>query len=173
LCRMLPFVVCSQVCYFSSPSLGVFSYFVILSGTFSKYVHINQKMDWRRAQIYCQQHYTDLAPVSNKRDNNELQQLASNVNDIIWIGLVRNSSDRTEWLWSGGGAPTMYFWAQGEPNDYYNREDYASTTITSTHPVPLLCHIKHLSTLKKYQLKKKKKKLCIVLVYYSHLITAK
>uniref|UniRef100_A0A3B4H0J8 C-type lectin domain-containing protein n=1 Tax=Pundamilia nyererei TaxID=303518 RepID=A0A3B4H0J8_9CICH len=95
-----------------------------LSGTFSKYVYIDQKMDWRQAQIYCQQHYTDLAPVSNERDNNELQQLASNVNEIIWIGLVRNSSDRTEWLWSGGGAPTMYFWAKTEPNDYDHREDY-------------------------------------------------
>uniref|UniRef100_A0A3P9CBU9 C-type lectin domain-containing protein n=1 Tax=Maylandia zebra TaxID=106582 RepID=A0A3P9CBU9_9CICH len=95
-----------------------------LSGTFSKYVYIDQKMDWLEAQKYCQQHYTDLAPVSNERDNNELQQLASNVNENIWIGLVRNSSDRTEWLWSGGGAPTMCFWAINEPNGYDRREDY-------------------------------------------------
>uniref|UniRef100_A0AAX7U0V2 C-type lectin domain-containing protein n=1 Tax=Astatotilapia calliptera TaxID=8154 RepID=A0AAX7U0V2_ASTCA len=80
---------------------------VSLSACFSKYVYIDQKMDWLEAQKYCQQHYTDLAPVSNERDNNELQQLASNVNENIWIGLVRNSSDRTEWLWSGGGAPTI------------------------------------------------------------------
>ncbi|KAL3999744.1 proline-serine-threonine phosphatase interacting protein 1 [Sarotherodon galilaeus] len=95
-----------------------------LSASFSKYVYIDQRMDWLEAQKYCQQHYTDLAPVSNERDNNKLQQLASNVNDLIWIGLVRNSSDRTEWLWSGGGAPTMYFWQKNEPNDHYHQEDY-------------------------------------------------
>ncbi|CAI5638576.1 unnamed protein product [Oreochromis niloticus] len=95
-----------------------------LSASFSKYIYIDQKMDWRQAQKYCQQHYTDLAPVSNERDNNELQQLASNVNEYIWIGLIRNSSDRTKWLWSGGGAPTMYFWQKYEPNDYGHQEDY-------------------------------------------------
>ncbi|CAI5638577.1 unnamed protein product [Oreochromis niloticus] len=96
-----------------------------LSATFSKYVLIDQEMDWPHAQSYCQQHYTDLAPVSNEKDNDKLQQLSSNVNDLIWIGLVRNSSNREEWLWSGGGAPSWYLWKPGQPDDYLlGHEDY-------------------------------------------------
>ncbi|CAI5638578.1 unnamed protein product [Oreochromis niloticus] len=97
-----------------------------LSGTFNKYVYIDKKLDWRRAQSYCQQNYTDLAPVSNDNDANKLQQLSSNVKEYIWIGLVRNSSHRDEWLWSGGGVASTFFWKPGQPDDYKGNEDGGS-----------------------------------------------
>nr|XP_013771387.1 PREDICTED: L-selectin-like [Pundamilia nyererei] len=101
-----------------------------LSGTLTKYIYVDQKRDWLEAQSYCRQnytdlapHYTDLAPVSNDKDANKLQQRSSNVNDFIWIGLVRNSSNRMQWLWSGGGVASTCFWKPGEPNDFNGNED--------------------------------------------------
>uniref|UniRef100_A0A669CAN5 C-type lectin domain-containing protein n=2 Tax=Oreochromis TaxID=8139 RepID=A0A669CAN5_ORENI len=95
-----------------------------LSGTFSKYIYIKDPKTWNEAQDYCRERYTDLAPVSNKQDLNRLQKMINPPDLYIWIGLIRNSSDRTKWLWSGGGAPTMYFWQKYEPNGYYLQEDY-------------------------------------------------
>uniref|UniRef100_A0A3B4H1T2 L-selectin-like n=1 Tax=Pundamilia nyererei TaxID=303518 RepID=A0A3B4H1T2_9CICH len=89
-----------------------------LSGTLTKYIYVDQKMDWLEAQSYCRQNYTDLAPVSTEKD-----QRSSNVNDFIWIGLVRNSSNRMQWLWSGGGVASTCFWKPGEPNDFNGNED--------------------------------------------------
>uniref|UniRef100_A0A3P8P7R9 C-type lectin domain-containing protein n=1 Tax=Astatotilapia calliptera TaxID=8154 RepID=A0A3P8P7R9_ASTCA len=69
------------------------------------------------------QQYTDLAPVSNEHDNLKLEQLSGSINRCIWIGLKRNSSDREKWLWSGGRAATMFFWAPGKPNNCHSVED--------------------------------------------------
>ncbi|CAI5638580.1 unnamed protein product [Oreochromis niloticus] len=93
-------------------------------GMFTKYIHVNDKMNWLEAQTYCRQNYIDLAPVSNDNDANKLQQLSSNVSHHIWIGLVRNCSHREQWLWSGGGAVSRFSWKPGEPNDFKGIEDY-------------------------------------------------
>lgn len=93
------------------------------SGTSSKYVYIEEKMPWDKALSYCQQRYTDLAPVSNERDNLKLQELSHNLNDYIWFGLLRNLSDKNKWLWSGGGEVTELCWKQGQPENRPN-EDY-------------------------------------------------
>ncbi|KAL3999749.1 proline-serine-threonine phosphatase interacting protein 1 [Sarotherodon galilaeus] len=94
-----------------------------LSGTFTKYIYIDDKMDWHRAQSYCQQNYTDLAPVSTEKDVNKIQELSSNVNHHIWIGLVRDSSGSGNWMWSGGGAVSRDFWAEHQPDNCQGNED--------------------------------------------------
>ncbi|XP_030609391.1 C-type lectin lectoxin-Lio3-like [Archocentrus centrarchus] len=95
-----------------------------LSGTFTKYVYVKEEKNWPDAQKYCRQTYTDLAPVSNQNDLDKLQQLSGNVDNRMWIGLERNSSNRTQWLWSGGGAVSWFLWEQGEPNGLNRNEDY-------------------------------------------------
>uniref|UniRef100_A0A668TG18 C-type lectin domain-containing protein n=1 Tax=Oreochromis aureus TaxID=47969 RepID=A0A668TG18_OREAU len=43
----------------------------------------------------------------------------------ILLLLSLNSSNREEWLWSGGGAPSWYLWKPGQPDDYLlGHEDY-------------------------------------------------
>lgn len=88
-----------------------------LSGTFSKYVYIDMKTDWSGAQEYCQLNHIDLAPVSGELDMQKLQELSDSENDYIWIGLERNSSEKKQWLWSGGGEPSRFFWGDGQPSN--------------------------------------------------------
>uniref|UniRef100_A0A3Q4GCS2 C-type lectin domain-containing protein n=1 Tax=Neolamprologus brichardi TaxID=32507 RepID=A0A3Q4GCS2_NEOBR len=94
-----------------------------LSGTFTKYIYVDQKMGWLQAQSYCRQNYIDLAPVSTEKDVNKLQQLSSNVNHSIWIGLVRNSPGNGHWTWSGGGVVSRNFWAEHQPDNCQGNED--------------------------------------------------
>lgn len=85
----------------------------------SKYVYIEDKMTWHEAQKFCREHHTDLAPVSNKNDNERLKRKRI---DNSWIGLQRNSTHRDKWMWSGGGEASVFFWASDQPNQK-NEED--------------------------------------------------
>lgn len=81
-----------------------------------KYVFVRQRLGWNKAQKYCRQHHTDLAPVSNKHDMRKLTRLSDSVLGYYWIGLIRNSTDREKWMWSGGGEVTRFFWAWNQPS---------------------------------------------------------
>uniref|UniRef100_A0A3P9CAP9 C-type lectin domain-containing protein n=1 Tax=Maylandia zebra TaxID=106582 RepID=A0A3P9CAP9_9CICH len=94
-----------------------------LSGTLTKYIYVDQKMDWLEAQSYCRQNYTDLAPVSTEKDVNKLKQLSGNVTHHIWIGLVRNLPGNENWRWSGGEVVSRNFWAENQPNNCQGNED--------------------------------------------------
>ncbi|XP_039907356.1 macrophage mannose receptor 1-like [Simochromis diagramma] len=94
-----------------------------LSGTLTKYIYVEQKMDWLEAQSYCRQNYTDLAPVSTEKDVNKLKQLSRNVAHHIWIGLVRNSPGNENWRWSGGEVVSRNFWAEHQPDNCQGNED--------------------------------------------------
>ncbi|CAI5638574.1 L-selectin-like [Oreochromis niloticus] len=91
-----------------------------LSTSFCKYVCINKEKTRDESLSYCRQNYTDLAPVSNKQDNDKLMELYPSVHDGVWFGLERNISDKDKWLWSGGGAVTWTFWNTGQPNNRNN-----------------------------------------------------
>lgn len=94
-----------------------------LSATFGKYVYIDKTESWHDAQDYCRQFYTDLAPVSNNHDIQQLRQFVSDLSEYIWIGLERNFTDSEKWTWSGGGGVSTFFWALGQPQNRPN-EDY-------------------------------------------------
>uniref|UniRef100_A0AAZ1XFH6 C-type lectin domain-containing protein n=1 Tax=Oreochromis aureus TaxID=47969 RepID=A0AAZ1XFH6_OREAU len=83
-----------------------------LSGTFTKYIYVDDKMDWLEAQSYCQQNYTDLAPVSTEKDVNKLQEELSkhNTTQNVWIGLRFLPGN---WLWVDGQEMDYKAWGQG------------------------------------------------------------
>lgn len=93
---------------------------LIWSTISSKYVYIEDRLTWHRAQEFCREHHTDLAHVSNRNDNERLQK--KRIEDG-WIGLYRNSTHRDKWMWSGGGEASVFFWASNQPNQN-NEEDY-------------------------------------------------
>uniref|UniRef100_A0A3P9LTK7 C-type lectin domain-containing protein n=1 Tax=Oryzias latipes TaxID=8090 RepID=A0A3P9LTK7_ORYLA len=62
------------------------------------FVYINKSMTWSEAQIYCREHYSDLASVRNMTDNEEITKLIPNRRNV-WIGLFRDS-----WKWSDGSS---------------------------------------------------------------------
>lgn len=103
-----------------------------LSGTFTKYVYIEEKYSWKEALDYCCQHHTDLAPVNNERDIHILQELSGGTNEKIWIGLIRRSSDKNKWLWSGGGEVSRFFWEIKQPDNKSN-DNYGYTEKNRWH----------------------------------------
>uniref|UniRef100_A0A3B4H6T4 C-type lectin domain-containing protein n=1 Tax=Pundamilia nyererei TaxID=303518 RepID=A0A3B4H6T4_9CICH len=103
-----------------------------LSGTFTKYVYIEEKYSWKEALDYCCQHHTDLAPVNNQRDIHILQELSGGTTEKIWIGLIRRSSDKNKWLWSGGGEVSRFFWEVKQPDNKSN-DNYGYTEKNRWH----------------------------------------
>ncbi|XP_073672393.1 uncharacterized protein [Paramisgurnus dabryanus] len=77
-------------------------------------VLINNAVTWRQAQIYCRQHYTDLATIWTQADNDLLVQImqASSITEA-WTGLFRDS-----WKWSDGSnfSTSSIKWGPGDPN---------------------------------------------------------
>nr|XP_055046328.1 asialoglycoprotein receptor 2-like [Misgurnus anguillicaudatus] len=67
---------------------------------------------WHDAQIYCRQHYTDLAIIRTQTDNDALN--VGTPNDYyVWIGVFRDS-----WKWSDGTNVSAYpiNWASTDPD---------------------------------------------------------
>ncbi|XP_073726501.1 uncharacterized protein [Misgurnus anguillicaudatus] len=67
---------------------------------------------WHDAQIYCRQHYTDLAIIQSQTDNDALNVVTPN-DDTVWIGMFRDS-----WKWSDGTNVSAYpiNWASTDPD---------------------------------------------------------
>ncbi|XP_029026532.1 macrophage mannose receptor 1-like [Betta splendens] len=86
-----------------------------LRAALGKYVYITNGRTWTDAQAYCEDLYTDLAPVSDQEDTDELRLLSGNTTAFIWIGLERSSTNTDTWMWSGGGEVSKFFWAPGRP----------------------------------------------------------
>lgn len=69
---------------------------------------------WGEAQTYCRQHYTDLATIRTKTENDVLNVPVPS-DDYVWIGLFRDS-----WKWSDGTNVSTYpiNWKSGQPDRY-------------------------------------------------------
>ncbi|XP_052417775.1 putative C-type lectin domain family 20 member A [Carassius gibelio] len=73
-------------------------YFVCYDGSANateKMVLSKNAKTWIDAQEYCRQHYTDLATIRNKADQDSITSLLNIVSPAVWIGLYRDS-----WKWS-------------------------------------------------------------------------
>lgn len=115
------------------------------SAAFGKYVYIEKRRTWHEARRHCRTFYTDLAPVSNKHDISQLQQLAGDIKAFLWIGIERNSTDAMKWMWSGGGEVSTFFWAPGQPNnrkdeDYGVIHDYMWHDSSADYEGPFFCY---------------------------------
>uniref|UniRef100_A0A8C7ZJ04 C-type lectin domain-containing protein n=1 Tax=Oryzias sinensis TaxID=183150 RepID=A0A8C7ZJ04_9TELE len=82
----------------------------LFSGLSAAFVYIDKSMTWSEAQIYCREHYSDLASVRNMKDNEEITKLILNRRNV-WIGLFRDS-----WKWSDGSSLSFKYWSRSEPN---------------------------------------------------------
>lgn len=88
----------------------------------SKYVHIDDRKTWFEACQYCREQHTDLAHVSNEKDNQRLQEKKS---DHSWFGLYRDSRYSGKWRWSGGGEVSEFTWGRNQPESR-SEEDYGT-----------------------------------------------
>lgn len=95
----------------------------LLEAVSSKYVRVDKKMTWFQARHHCRQHYTDLAHVSNAKDNQRLKE--EKKSEHSWIGLQRDSACKSNWRWSGGGEVREFYWGQNQPRSQ-SGEDYGA-----------------------------------------------
>ncbi|XP_029692633.1 putative C-type lectin domain family 20 member A isoform X2 [Takifugu rubripes] len=77
------------------------------------FIFVNKPMSWMDAQSYCRQHYTDLASVRDKSENEQIQLISSSPQ--IWIGLYRGP-----WKWSDGSS-TSFLRAKTNINETHAR----------------------------------------------------
>ena len=95
---------------------------------------IEQKLSWESAKSYCRTHYTDLAMIENEEEN---QQVFSNITTSVWIGLYR-----VPWTFSDGTNSYFRHWWSHEPNNYANSQlcgavymgGFSDIRCTSTYP---------------------------------------
>lgn len=76
---------------------------------------VPERVYWTDAQMYCRQHYTDLASGNNQQDNDNLIKIAGP--STYWIGLYWTSGT-SPLIWSDQISSTYTDWEPGQPNNY-------------------------------------------------------
>lgn len=79
-------------------------------------------MNWKDAQNYCREKFTDLASLHNEQDLIELKTIATpHFKGFVWLGLYFDSNN---WRWSlekegyyGEGEAEFRMWLKGKPNN--------------------------------------------------------
>lgn len=110
-------------CFKCPPSTGLCSLTQCLP---HQYHFIPTALPWLKAQMYCREHYTDLATVSNMEDMNRLVNTARDstggFTGKAWIGLHDNL---TSWRWSlsdsryyGEKEADYRNWDFGQPDNF-------------------------------------------------------
>lgn len=116
---------------------------LLFSGLSAAFVYIDKSMTWSEAQIYCREHYSDLASVRNMKDNEEITKLIPNRRNV-WIGLFRDS-----WKWSDGSSLSFKYWSRSEPNGPtencgagYSSGSGTWVDISCSHKFAFICYSK-------------------------------
>uniref|UniRef100_A0AAR2K8G8 C-type lectin domain-containing protein n=1 Tax=Pygocentrus nattereri TaxID=42514 RepID=A0AAR2K8G8_PYGNA len=76
--------------------------------------------DWRNAQDYCRQYYTDLATIHNEEEHQNISHLLGHV-QYAWIGLFFDN-----WKWSDRRSTSFRYWMAGQP---YSPKGNANCTV--------------------------------------------
>ncbi len=107
------------------------------------YIWVQMWKNWRDAQSYCRQHYTDLPTIHNSEEQNQLKSIVSS-SAWVWIGLFQDS-----WEWSDKRSNFFRYWAAGQPSQSSGSGDCVgmSTTISGKWihercdlQRPFICH---------------------------------
>ncbi|KAG5276291.1 hypothetical protein AALO_G00130250 [Alosa alosa] len=93
----------------------------ILSGCLEvagwSYHYSNQTMDWNKARVWCQAHYTDMVAIQNKGEIDHLNTILPQIKGYYWIGIRKINGS---WTWVGTNkmlTKEAENWATSEPNN--------------------------------------------------------
>uniref|UniRef100_A0A803JVB2 C-type lectin domain-containing protein n=1 Tax=Xenopus tropicalis TaxID=8364 RepID=A0A803JVB2_XENTR len=81
------------------------------------YYIVTTQKNWVDAQAICKTMNSDLVIVNSDRKKNFTESITGD--SYFWIGLKRDTKDRSKWRWVDGThySPPERFWMKGEPND--------------------------------------------------------
>ncbi|ROL29817.1 C-type lectin BfL-1 [Anabarilius grahami] len=103
-------------------------------------------MIWSDAQMYCRQHYTDLATIDDHMDLSELlRSVHQDYKGNVWIGLHRKGA-KAPWIWSDQSKSTFMPWAPMQPNNYGSNQycvivaDGAVNDLDCQNKFPSVCY---------------------------------
>ncbi|XDV19521.1 hypothetical protein PO909_024979 [Leuciscus waleckii] len=108
------------------------------------FIFVPLTVNWSEAQTYCRQHYTDLATVNNKEDNDNLLKVLANVPS--WIGLYRTSNE-SPLIWSDQSGSTFSDWALNQPSNHGGAQWCVNVVSNQWNDVechrifPFVCHL--------------------------------
>ncbi|KAL2093599.1 hypothetical protein ACEWY4_010911 [Coilia grayii] len=90
--------------------------FICFDENQGKNILVNTRMSWNQAQLYCRQHYTDLASIPNSTVEMEINNLiGGNLGQYIWTGLFVDS-----WEWSNSSKMSSFRNWKIAPTSYGN-----------------------------------------------------
>lgn len=99
----------------------------------SRFTFVSQKKSWMEAQSYCRTHYTDLASVRNRDENEQIKMMIQE--GQAWIGLFRGA-----WKWLDGTPYLLKKWAPNAPTTQasascvlFNRDEWVNHICSDNH----------------------------------------
>ncbi|XP_049328997.1 C-type mannose receptor 2-like [Astyanax mexicanus] len=108
-----------------------------------RYIFINERMTWRKAQRYCREHHTDLPSVRNETERQQICSVLQTA-DRNWIGMFNDS-----WNWSDQSSSSFRYWDSNQPDNYDGKENCTTLIMTEQghwnddncdKPYPFICH---------------------------------
>ncbi|XP_073705442.1 macrophage mannose receptor 1-like [Garra rufa] len=99
-------------------------YFVCYKST--GYIKVDLWKNWRDAQSYCREYFTDLATIHNTEEHNQLKSIVPFAS-WVWIGLFQDS-----WEWSEKWSNFFRHWAAGQPSQSSGSGDCVGMSTTNS-----------------------------------------
>ncbi|KAL0201463.1 hypothetical protein M9458_004650, partial [Cirrhinus mrigala] len=90
------------------------------------YIKVDLWKNWRDAQSYCRQYYTDLVTIRNSQEHEQLKIVVPSTT-WVWIGLFLDS-----WEWSDKWSNFFRHWAAGQPSQISGSGDCVSMSTTNS-----------------------------------------
>ncbi|KAL2093596.1 hypothetical protein ACEWY4_010908 [Coilia grayii] len=111
--------VCGAKCYngqWCDLYCSDLAWFICFDENQGKNIVVYTQMSWNQAQLYCRQHYTDLASIPNSNVETEINNLiGGNLGQFIWTGLFLDS-----WEWSNSSKMSSFRNWKKAPTSYGN-----------------------------------------------------
>ncbi|RXN02786.1 macrophage mannose receptor 1-like protein [Labeo rohita] len=82
-----------------------------------EHFYVNIRLTWTGAQSYCRKYYEDLSTITSQEEQDMLLQLAGRNTGFKWIGLYRDMTNTSNFLWSDGNSLSFTDWSDEQPDN--------------------------------------------------------
>uniref|UniRef100_A0A8D3ATA7 C-type lectin domain-containing protein n=1 Tax=Scophthalmus maximus TaxID=52904 RepID=A0A8D3ATA7_SCOMX len=92
-----------------------------------RFIFIAREMSWPDAQLYCRRQYTDLASITEERENKQIQVLTNKT--TVWIGLYRSVTFDVTRDWSDRSESAYRYWDVRQPDNVGGKQNCTATNL--------------------------------------------